>query len=330
VHAAYKHAGAARHIRFCSGMRAGLSFPCLLLLFSLLISCDNTPQGIKSDKPGPGKIREENFTIALLPEQNVFEQKKRYRPLAEYLSNTLNTNVKIKLLDSYGAIDNEIKHKTIDGAFFGSLNYVLEKEKDRLEPIARPVEPDGRSLYRGIIFTRKGSGITENVTSWKGKSIALVHEETTAGYIFPRWYLTRYGIWNFESHFKKIIFTGSHDAAILTVYKGHAALGAAKDIVYEKVLSENPAIRDDMLIIARSMEVPSNSLCVRGDIEPALREALKKVLLSMHTTPEGKHALKALDAVRFTETTDSEFHALREMIREAGIDTKTYHLRDRR
>jgi phosphonate transport system substrate-binding protein len=296
----------------------------------MLISCDNTPQRIESYKQGPGKIREQNFTIAILPEQNVFEQKKRYRPLAEYLSNTLNSNVKIKLLDSYGAVDNEIKNKTIDGAFFGSLNYVLEKEKNKLEPIARPVEPNGRSQYRGIIFTRKGSGLTENAASWKGKSIALVHEETTAGYIFPRWYLRRYGIWNFESHFRRIIFTGSHDAAILAVYKGHAALGAAKDIVYEKVLSENPAIRDDMVIVAKSIEVPSNSLCVRGDMKPAFREMLKKVLLSMHTTAEGKHALIALNAVRFTETTDSEFHALREMTREAGIDAKAYHLRDRR
>lgn len=300
-----------------------LSLACLLG-----VSCDNKAKD--TNKVELKNIRETTFTIAILPEQNVFEQKKRYKPLAEYLSNTLNVNVKIKLLDSYGSIYDEIKNKTIDAAFFGSFNYVLTRARADIEPIARPVEIGGNSNYKGIIFTRKDSGLNRDIRTWKGKRISLVHEVTTAGYIFPRWYLKRHGVDNFENYFRKIIFSGSHDAAILAVFKGQADIGAAKDLIFKKLLSENPAIRDEIVVLAESISVPSNSLCVRGDLKNNIKSSLKKTLLTMHNTNNGKTALAALNAERFIETSDSEFDELREMARDIGINIRTYQFRDSR
>ena len=294
----------------------------------MLFSCTGTVP--ETDTVRPQKIREKTITIAILPEQNVFEQKKRYKPIAEYLSNALDVNVKIKLLDSYGSIYDEIKNKTIDGAFLGSFNYVLIQARTDIEPVARPVETGENSSYRGIIFTRKDSGLTGDVRTWKGKKIALVHEVTTAGYIFPMWYLRKHGINSFEQYFGRIIFTGSHDAAILAVLKGQADIGAAKDLIFDKLLSENPAIKDEMLILAKSIAVPSNSLCVRSTLDSNIKESLKKTLLSMHNTPKGENALKAMDALRFKETTDSEFDALKKMARDIDIDIRTYPFRDKR
>jgi phosphonate transport system substrate-binding protein len=299
-----------------------------ITLCLLAVSCSQKPEDIA--KVEPKNIRESAFTIAILPEQNVFEQKKRYRPLAEYLSDTLNVNVKIKLLDSYGSIYDEIKNRTIDAAFFGSFNYVLTRARADIEPIARPVEIGGNSNYRGIIFTRKDSDLNSDIRTWKGKRISLVHEVTTAGYIFPRWYLKRHGIDNFEKYFRRIIFSGSHDAAILAVLKGQADIGAAKDLIFKKLLSENPAIRDEIVVLAESISVPSNSLCVRADLKNNIKSSLKKTLLSMHNTDNGRTALAALNAERFIETSDSEFNELRQMAGDIGIDIRTYQFRDSR
>ncbi|RJQ52041.1 MAG: phosphate/phosphite/phosphonate ABC transporter substrate-binding protein [Nitrospiraceae bacterium] len=302
------------------------SLAILLLLISF--SCSNNPSDI--DSVEPKKIRERALTIAILPEQNVFEQRKKYSPLAEYLSNALDMNVKIKLLDSYGSIYDEIKNKTIDGAFFGSFNYVLTKARADIEPIARAVGTDGKSTYRGLMFTRKDTGLTGDVRALKGKSIALVHEVTTAGYIYPVWYLKKHGVNNFEQYFSKITFTGSHDAAILAVFKGQADIGAAKNLIYEKLLSEHPDIKDKLTVIASSIEVPSNTLCVRGDLDPGIKISLKEVLLSMHTSPDGKDTLGALNASGFEETADSEFDELRTMAKELDIDIKIYPFRHNR
>jgi phosphonate transport system substrate-binding protein len=300
----------------------------LLFLTLLSFSCTAGAPETDPDKT-PRKIRGETITIAVFPEQNVFEQKKKYRPLMDYLSNALDINVRIKLLDSYGAIYDEIGGRKIDGAFFGSFNYVIAKARADIEPLARPVETDGRSVYRGIIFSRKDRGLGSDVKGWRGKRIALVHEVTTAGHIFPHWYLRKHGITDFERYFRKIIFTGSHDAAVLAVLKGQADLGAAKDLIYEKLLAQNPAMRSELVVIARSIELPSNSLCVSGGLEASLKDRLRKALLSLHETPDGKKALTAMNAVRFTETRDDEFSSLRVMVTGLGIDVKTFRFKDK-
>lgn len=301
----------------------------LLILGLLLIaSCSQKPEDVV--KVEPKNISEGSFTIAILPEQNVFEQKKRYKPLAEYLSKNLNINVKIKLLDSYGSIYDEIKNKTIDGAFFGSFNYVMTKARTDIEPIARAMETNGNSNYKGVIFTRKDTGLTADVKTWKDKKIALVHEVTTAGYVFPAWHLKKNGVASIYNYFSKLIFSGSHDAAILSVFKGQADIGAAKDLILKKLLSENPAIKDEIIILASSVSVPSNTLCVRGDLTIGMKGQLKKALLYMHNTDRGKETLKALNASKFVETSDSEFDILRQMAKDIGIDTKTYSFRGSR
>lgn len=300
----------------------------LAVFLMLLISCSPKPEDIA--KVEPKNVRESAFTIAILPEQNVFEQKKKYKPLSEYLSNALNMNVKIKLLDSYGSIHDEIRNKTIDAAFFGSFNYIMTKARGGIEPVARPVEPGGNSDYRGIIIARKDKKLTGDVRKWKGKSIAFVHEVTTAGYIFPLWYLKKNGVNDFKEHFGRIVFTGSHDAAILAVLKGQADIGAAKDLIFEKLLSENPLVKNEIVIIASSISVPSNSFCVRSNLSSETKNSIRKILLAMHATPDGKEALKALGAIKFKETEDSEFNSLRKMAADLGINAGTYPFKHKR
>ncbi len=299
-----------------------------LVLFPMLLSCSNSSSG--TDTVTPERIREHSVTIALLPERNVFEQKKRYKPLAQYLSDELDMNVKIKLLDSYGSIYQEIINKTIDGAFLGSLNYVLNHRRANLEPVARPVEKGGSSGYCGVIFTRRDSGLTRDVETWRGKKIALVHKKTMAGYVFPEWHLKKQGIQGLNNHFRKLVFLGSHDAAVLAVVKGQADIGAAKDLILQKMLAENAAMKDEIVVLATSLSVPSNSLCLRSGLESGIKNSLKKSLLSMHETAAGKSALQALNAVKFTETMDSEFGKLREMVVEIDLDVGSLPFQDKR
>lgn len=301
-----------------------LAFACL----TLLLSCTDSPQLPESTKPR--QVSGELLTIAILPERNVFEQKRKYRPLADYLSKALGVNVKIKLLDSYGAIYDEIENGTIDGAFFGSYNYILARARTNIEPVARPVDADGKSNYHGIIFTRRDSGLTKHAATWKGKRIALVHEVTTAGYIFPKWYLRQQGIRYFERHFSKVIFAGSHDAAILSVLKGQADIGTAKDTIYRSVLADNPAMQQEMLVLAESMEVPANTLSLRSSLSPETKSALKKELLGMHLTPDGLRVLSGLGATAFKETRDSEYDELREMTKALSVDLSRRSLKEAR
>ncbi|ADU64783.1 phosphonate ABC transporter, periplasmic phosphonate-binding protein [Desulfurispirillum indicum S5] len=303
-----------------------LAVSALLLICGLLSSCERNPSEVNA--PSTRIIREETLVIGVLPEKNVFEQRRRYQPLTEYLSDVLHMNVRIKLLDSYGAIARELEEQVIDAAVLGSLNYVLMHERGYVLPVARLVDLTHGADYRSIVFTRHDTGITEDIRSWKDKDIALVHPATLAGALFPRWYLYQSEKIDMSWYFNTVRYMGSHDSVVLAVYNGHAHLGAAKDDVIRAMQSDWPELQEGLLILTISEPVPSNTLSLRSDLADTLLERLQETLVSMHTYQQGITALQQLEASSFVATRDEEFDSLRVMMYELGVDSSHFSFAD--
>jgi phosphonate transport system substrate-binding protein len=261
--------------------------------------------------------------LVLVPEQNVFEQRRRYKFISDYLSRKMELNVIVEIMANYGETTDAFMEGSADAGFFGSFSYVLTHAKAGIEPIARPVWLDGSSTYRGYIFARKDSGI-ETVKDMKNKSLVLVDKATTAGYIFQLFYFKYHGISKLEDYFSKISYARSHDAAVWAVYTGEADIGGAKNHIFNRFKEEYPDFQEQMVVLAESPEVPSNGLAVRNDLNPAIKLRLKNLLLTLHETTEGQKVLKNFGALKFIETTDEDYKPLYNMIQKLGIDLREY------
>jgi phosphonate transport system substrate-binding protein len=119
----------------------------------------------------------QKLVIGLLPEQNSFEQRKRFEAIARHISKHLDIEVYLYTLAQYGDIVEAFNEGLINAAFWGSLSYVLNHDAVSVELLARPVWPDGRATYRGNIFVRKDSGI-RSVADMEGKTLVLVDKAT--------------------------------------------------------------------------------------------------------------------------------------------------------
>ncbi len=277
----------------------------------------NKIEEIKDIPQEPLKIK-----IGLIPEQDIRRMAARYEPLAEYLSKKLNLKVTLVYLDSYGEVCDKFIYKQLDAAFFGSFGYALTHVKAGVEPVARP-DYQGTSTYRGLIVVKEDSNI-KNIADMKGKRLALVHQATYAGYLYPLYYFKEHGIKNPEIYFSKIIFAESHDKAIFAILQNEADVAAPKDLVYQRIIKENPDLEKKLVILSASEPVPSNTLCVRKDLDPALKIKLKNALLDLENDKEAKPVLEALGAGKFVETSDKDYRYLYETIDALGIDLKTY------
>lgn len=265
----------------------------------------------------------ERLVIGLIPEVNIFKQKQRFRLLGEYLSKKTGIPVEFTILTRYGNIVDNFTTEKLDGAFFGSFTGALAIRKLGVVPLARPVNLDGSSTYHGLLLVRKDSGIA-SVAEMRGKRMAYVDRATTAGYVFPLAYLREHGINGEAGFFRETFFTGSHDAAIIAVLDGKADVAAAKHSVYDRIAKENPRVAKELTIMAKSASVPSNGLCVRGDLPDGLQKKLKKALLDLERDPAGQAVLAEFGARRFIETTKEDYRPLFAMAIQAGIDVKTY------
>ena len=296
------------------------SIACILIALCLPLFAACSPK----EPPAPAKkTTAKKLLIGLIPEQNIFRQLERYEPLMRYLERKTGTKMKLKVLPRYGNIIDNFKSSDMDGAFFGSFTYTLAHAKVGVEVLARPVALDNTSTYYGMIFVRKDSRI-RTARDMKGKRFAFVDKATTAGYLLPLGYFHDSGISDYNHYLKEAYFTGTHEDAIYDVLNRKADIGAAKNTVFQRLASENPRIRKELVVLRRSPEVPENALALRNDIDPVLRSRLKETLLKMHLDPAGKKVLEQFGAQRFIETRNEEYDIIVKYAGDIHLDLTKY------
>lgn len=273
------------------------------------------------------RAQQKEILIGLIPEMNVFKQRERFKPLAEYLTKKTGVKVNLTILSRYGNIIERFTSEKMDGAFFGSFTGALAIQKLGVVPLARPMNLDGSTQYWGYLFVRKDSGI-RSVKDMKGKKIAFVEKATTAGYVFPVAYFKDHGVKDPDKYFSDHFFAGSHDAAIYAVLDRKADVGAAKHSMYDRVRKADPRVDKELVILAESAKVPSNGLCVRKGLDKGIQKKLKEALLNIDKDPEGKVVLQKFGGIKFIETTVADYNPVFDIARKAGIDIKKYVYRN--
>jgi phosphonate transport system substrate-binding protein len=268
-------------------------------------------------------VAEAELVIGLIPEQNIFRQLERYEPLAAYLLTKAGVDIELRILPRYGNIVDNFVSSELDGAFFGSFTYALAHEKLGVEVIARPVALDNTSSYHGLIFIRRDSGIN-GVEGLQGKRFVFVDKATTAGYLLPLEFFHTKGIEDYRTFFGETYFAGTHEDSIYDVLNGRADIGAAKNTVFGRLAAADPRIASELIILARSPDVPENGLALRSDFDPAVVARLKRTLLTMDGDPAGRSVLRQFGALRFIETTTEDYAPVYRYAEKVRLDLATY------
>jgi len=281
--------------------------------------------GCQTEKPAPPPKPppQPPIRIGLIPEQNIFRQIERYRPLGEYLSGKVGRNFEWTVLPRYGNIVENFHSLGLDGAFFGSFTYALAHRKVGVEVIARPVGTDNTSTYYGVIFARKDSGIG-SAAQMRGKRFVFVDKATTAGYLLPLEYFRDNRIADYRRFFRETWFAGTHEGAIRDVLDRKADAGAAKSTVYLRMSRQDGRIGKELVVLARSPEVPENGLAFRKDFDSAMIGRIRDALLGMASDPAGKEILGKFEADRFIPTSDEDYEPVYRYARHTGLDLATY------
>jgi len=301
-------------------------FLCITLLccLALLVGCDRQQSVSQAIPTTPLPT----YRIGLLPEHNLFDQRKRYDPLLDYLSKQLGVTLQSVVLPHYGNIIDNFYQLNLDGAFFGSLTGAMAIKTLQVEPLARPQYRDGTSSYYGMIFVKKGSNI-RTAKDMRGKRMVFVDRATTAGYLLPLAYFKETGIADYRSWFSETYFSGTHEDAIYDVLNGLADIGAAKNTVFYRLAKSDKRIVENLEILKTSPHVPANSLAMLKDLPESFKQGLREELLTMHQSNKGREILTGLEIECFIRTSVEDYQPVLDYASSIGLDLSNYQYSNR-
>lgn len=170
---------------------------------------------------------------------------------------------------------------------------VLEKWSGSL-PILRQWKY-GEADYEGVIVVQKSSGV-DTLADLRGKVIAFEEPHSTSATVLPRMLFEEKKIKLHHMESAEIAKTdavnfiyGADGSALNVLMTGR--VDAATTIPRE-IDRLKPEVRDGLKVIGKTISVPRQLISVRGNLDPKLVKALKKILLTMDSDPEGQGVLK--------------------------------------
>jgi phosphonate transport system substrate-binding protein len=135
----------------------------------------------------------------------------------------------------------------------------------------------------------------------------------------PRHFLLQAGLTP-EKDFKRVAYSGAHDATIASVVSGKVDAAALDITVWRKFVGENKVDTKAVDVFHTTPTYFNYNWSMHVDTPAALRERVQKALLELNAaTPEGKEILQLNRATRYIPTSPENYKGLESAGRSAGL-----------
>jgi phosphonate transport system substrate-binding protein len=256
-------------------------------------------------RPSPAPLRVAVAAI-LSPSRNL----EAHHDLLTYVGKRLGRGVQLFQRGTYAEVNDLLKHREIDLAFVCGGAFIVGEREFGMEVLAVPQVRGKTEYYSYLIVSRKSR--YWRLEDLRGESFAFSDPLSNSGRLAIVHTLMRRGETP-ERFFRRTVFTYSHDNSILAVADGLVDGAAVDSLVYDYLRARDPEAVSGTRVIARWGPYGIPPIVVHPDLDPALRSALKGLLLSMHAEPDGRKILERLLIDRFGDADPRLFESIRQM-----------------
>lgn len=264
--------------------------------------------------PATAADAEGRMILAVHPYLPFQEIRKRFDPLADYLSTILGRNVDVRVGRSYKEHLARIGGDKADIAFVDPAAYVELSGRFGRKPLLARLEVEGRPVFKGVIATREDSPITD-LQDLMGRRFAFGDVFSTMAHLLPRYLLQQAGV-RLED-FAYYRFLGSSTNVALGVLAGDFDAGGMKEEVFREF--QHQGLRP----LTWTPEL-SEHLFVAGNHVPAEQvEKLRSALLRLHHSTKGKRIIQSIKqgASALVPVRNSDYDNLRAIFHKLARDS---------
>ena len=153
----------------------------------------------------------------------------------------------------------------------------------------------------------------------KGKDVSFGSQSSTSGHLMPRSFLLAANI-NPEKDFRRIAYSGAHDATIASVVSGKVDAAALDITVWKKFVAENKVDTKAVDVFFTTPGYFNYNWSVHADMPADQQAKLKAALLALNpANPEHAEILRLNRATRYIATQPENYKGLEAAARSAGL-----------
>lgn len=257
------------------------------------------------------------FKVTTIPEEAATEQIRKFGPIVKYLERVLGTKVEFTPVTDYPAAVEALVNKQVDLVWFGGFTHVQAQLRSggKIIPIAQREED---TKFRSVFITQTSSGI-KALNDLKGKAVSFGSQSSTSGHLMPRSFLLQAKI-NPEKDFKRVAYSGAHDATIASVVSGRVDAAALDITVWRKFVQDKKVDTSKVDVFYTTPPFYNYNWSVHADMPAPLRERVTKALLDLSMdTAEGKEILTLNRATKYIPTRAENYKDLEQAGRSANL-----------
>jgi phosphonate transport system substrate-binding protein len=267
--------------------------------------------------PSTNAQAQATLRVTTIPEEAATEQVRKFTPLANYLEKQLGMKVQFTPVTDYPAAVESLVNKKVELVWFGGLTFVQASIRSggKVVPLAQREED---TKFQSVFIAKTNSGI-KGLADMKGKQVSFGSQSSTSGHLMPRSILLQAKI-DPEKDFKRIAYSGAHDATIASVVSGKVDAAALDITVWKKFVTENKVNTQDVDVFFTTLPFFNYNWSVHADMPADLREKIKAALLGLNpANPEHAEILRLNRATRYVPTTPENYKGLESAARSAGL-----------
>jgi phosphonate transport system substrate-binding protein len=250
------------------------------------------------------KTKYSEITFAVVPAENASGVTDRFTPFVNYLSKELGIKVNLRIANDYAAVIEGQRAGNIQLAYYGPASFSRARVTGvKTDAFVIDVNADGTKGYYSVFYVLAKSPY-QKLSDLKGKNLGLVDPNSTSGNNMPRFKMNQMGV-DPETFFSQVVFTGSHENAVLALAQGTVDVvanwwNADDDSNLTRMLSKNmvkasdgtPLKKEDFRIIVKSDLIINSPYAYLSGLPDDMKSAIKKAFLD---APEkDKDAFKKL------------------------------------
>lgn len=256
------------------------------------------------------------FRVTAIPDESPTELARKASPLMKYLEGKLGMKVEFTPVTDYAAAVETLVNRKVDLAWFGGFTFVQASVRSggKVVPL---VQREEDTRFRSVFITTDPT--IKTLADLKGKDVSFGSASSTSGHLMPRSFLLQAGL-NPEKDFKRVAFSGAHDATIAAVAAGKVQAGALNISVWEKFVADGKVDPAKVRVFFTTPAYYDYNWTVHADMPAPLREKLTQALLSLsRETAEGKEILDLQRATKFVPTTADNYKGIEAAARSASL-----------